>query len=342
MLFVDVEESVAARKDDDAGVLFKESMSGAIGRVKEASVFVLDANAVTMGINVWLGRPSSIIAALPFVRLPSPTVWIEFSNFAARDALASFGNDNQNLDGSVTIEKTGFLLTEKDGKIKMEMIAQYASADRIKHIELLSAICDFDIADDFSFEHLPLPIVAGNIKGDATGKAAKYYNMLARDDSELKAQREIKERFSGSTHPDFRPIMQKMSSVMSDDKLDGILQGHISDMKRLFTMQILPTLILLNCRNAVDTEHVAAPEKLNKTRRKKKRPEIGDYKLVKLHLNPQKRKIYEGSGATRQQTEGGLVIGHFKVRKSGVYWWSPFWRGPLDSKGARRVNVITT
>jgi hypothetical protein len=36
----------------------------------------------------------------------------------------------------------------------------------------------------------------------------------------------------------------------------------------------------------------------------------------------------------RQAARLHLVRGHFKIRKSGVYWWSPFARGqgtaPLD------------
>ena len=341
MLFADTEESIDLRVGHPSEVIFRESMTGVINRIKDASIFVLDPQAIEMGVNVFLGKPSSILSALPFVKLPAPSVWIEFSNFASRNAFKNFGNPNPQMDNSVIIEKTGFLLSETDGKIKMEMIAQYQSDQKIKHIELLSSVCEFDTTQDFETLPTIFPSIVRDVPDDATGKAAAYYKMLTNNETEYEAKREIGERFSGYFHPDIQSAMNKVNSGISDSDKIKFLNGHISDMERLFTMQILPTLILLNCRNAVNAEHVPAPEKLNKKRRKKGRPEIKEYNLVKLHLKSRGRKTYETSDNNGKQTSGGIVIGHFKVRKTGVYWWSPYWRGPTNEQTPRRISVIT-
>src|SRR5690606_7069330 len=113
------------------------------------------------------------------------------------------------------------------------------------------------------------------------------------------------------------------------------------EMRRLFLMQILPALILLNCRNAVDVEKVPAPEKLNKQRAKKGRAPVAEHHLVKVHLSPTRKKVYEARGGTARNVRGGLVMGHFKVRKGGIFWWSPHWRGSPTEATSPKTYVLT-
>ena len=294
-----------------------------------------------MGVNVFLSRPSSMLAALPFVRLPAERVWIEFSNLSAREALARYGNDNKWIEGGVFVERMGYLITEKDRMLEMEAFAQYRDPSRGSFIELLTAKCQFDMDDGFLSTTIESPFKPHAPRYDATGKAARYYAMLASDEREHRANEQMRERFSGRLHGDFTEIASIVSDMNGPGSMQATLTGHIGDMYRLFTIQILPALILLNCRNAVDSEYVPASEKLNKARRKKGKPEIGAYKLVKLHLTPKKRMIYGRRGETVLQTEGGLVMGHFKVRSTGIFWWSPHWRGPTSSVQPKRVHVLT-
>ncbi len=92
-------------------------------RLKSARYFVFDEQAVAMAASVAQSKPSSIVACLPFVRLPAPIVWIEFSNQHVRQAMASLGSPNIRPDVyEVDIERTGFLLSEEAGCIKMDYI----------------------------------------------------------------------------------------------------------------------------------------------------------------------------------------------------------------------------
>jgi hypothetical protein len=64
-------------------------------RISEAEVFVLDRDAVAMAAGVALSKPSSTLAALPWVRLPFERMWVEFSNQELREAMANLGSPNR-------------------------------------------------------------------------------------------------------------------------------------------------------------------------------------------------------------------------------------------------------
>jgi hypothetical protein len=340
VLFVDLAEQVDTPGDDPRKVFAAQAMTGFVRRIAQAELFVLDPTATEMGVNVFLSKPSSMLDALPFVKLPAPRLWIEFSNMAARAALARLGNDNQWAEGGVFIERTGFLITETVGGLVMECAARFRSEGRDTFSELLTARCVFDTVPG----RIVSPdkgVVAAKVGRDTTGKARKYYDLLSTDPKEYAASRELKERFSGALHPDFVDMASKFGPD-GRAALNKALEGHVDDAYRFFTLQVLPALILMNCRNAVETNVVPAPAKLNKARLKKGRPEIGPYRLLKLHLSETKRRRYETSGTSRGAVEGSLVMGHFKIRKSGVYWWSSHLRlgGPSDG-GPRAIRVLT-
>jgi hypothetical protein len=265
-------------------------------------------------------------------------VWIEYSNIAAREAFARLGNDNQWSEGGVFIERSGLLLTQKDGAIEMEAVAQFRKNDS-RIIELLTARCRFDTTPGIKIDpnEVRVPV---ELQYAATGQAKRYYDLLSRDRKELAARDEIKRRFSGSLHSDYVLMLTSIPGIK--DRVQHTLKGHVEDVFRMFTTQILPSLILMNCRNAVDREYVDAPAKLNKARRAKGRPEIGPYNIVKLKLRPKQNRIYRERGYSGVQISGGLVMGHFKVRKTGVFWWSPYLRlgGPPPSV-PRTVHMVT-
>src|SRR3546814_16359488 len=68
-------------RHDDALISTKNRLSG-------AQVYILDRDAVAIAANVSLSQPSSILSALPWVRLPFEKTWNEFTNNDVRDAMA--------------------------------------------------------------------------------------------------------------------------------------------------------------------------------------------------------------------------------------------------------------
>lgn len=93
-------------------------------------------------------------------------------------------------------------------------------------------------------------------------------------------------------------------------------------------------LMLLNCKNVV-TEDNLPPEKLNKKRRKRGKPELFTYKTLKLVLPSERQKVNEYL-STGRKIKIHLCRGHFKNytkdaplfgKYTGLYWWQPHVRG---------------
>jgi hypothetical protein len=107
-------------------------------------------------------------------------------------------------------------------------------------------------------------------------------------------------------------------------------------------------LLLLSCKN-IQTEPVSAPAKLNKKRRKKGKPEIREYNVLRLVLPGKSGKSGGSSGSDGTRTQKpSFCSGHFKTytdaaplfgRLTGRYWWEPHVRGGESAKKKQRVIV---
>jgi hypothetical protein len=85
-------------------------------------------------------------------------------------------------------------------------------------------------------------------------------------------------------------------------------------------------ILLLNSKNLTAVETVPAPERLNKQRARKGREPLLGYSTIRIKLS---RTLAQRAGAhgERNPARVHVVSGHFKVRKSGVYWWNDHTRG---------------
>jgi hypothetical protein len=85
-------------------------------------------------------------------------------------------------------------------------------------------------------------------------------------------------------------------------------------------------ILLLNSRNMTDAQTVPAPERLNRQRARKAKGPLLDYTTIRIKLS---RTMMQRAGAPGERSASRMhvVSGHFKVRKSGIYWWSDHARG---------------
>lgn len=100
---------------------------------------------------------------------------------------------------------------------------------------------------------------------------------------------------------------------------------------------ILAVIGLLNARNVVEMQAVDHGA-LNKARVRRGRPPLFEYKLLKIASRHQRRAY----GATGRHGDyapmrGHFVRGHFKVRKSGIFFWHPFARGSFKRGNISKV-----
>nr|WP_294515970.1 hypothetical protein [uncultured Rhodopila sp.] len=85
-------------------------------------------------------------------------------------------------------------------------------------------------------------------------------------------------------------------------------------------------IMLLNSRNATISEYVPAPERLNVQRVKRRKAPLLDRTTVRIRLS-RSEVARAASPGKREANRQHLVRGHFKLRRSGIYWWSDHERG---------------
>jgi hypothetical protein len=92
---------------------------------------------------------------------------------------------------------------------------------------------------------------------------------------------------------------------------------------------ILAVIGLLNARNATETETVDHT-RLNKARNKSGKPPLFEHKILKIARRQVRRVYPDGKkDSNHAPMRGHFVRGHFKARKSGIFFWHPFLRGDL-------------
>jgi hypothetical protein len=121
--------------------------------------------------------------------------------------------------------------------------------------------------------------------------------------------------------PDFAEVDAERAVGRIGDRLGGPPQGRISSDAGV----LLGVLMLLNTHNGT-RQQTANMDRLNRARAKRRLPALLGYSTVTLHLagrRAETRRWGNSSDAVREH----LVRGHFKIRKSGIFWWSPHSRG---------------
>lgn len=307
-------------------------------RIAEAEVFVLDPDATAMAASVALSRPSSILAALAFARLPFKSVWIEFENDALRRAMADLGSPNLQAPATMSrIIRSGFLLTGDGDGFDVEYVHSDEVPDGRRMIEAAPLKARFSLG-----ERAPerLPRMAGGVPS-AKGKVREHLKLISQDPGEAQAHEELESRFDYVQHPDLGGVHVSMVRLMGEDRVEAIIERQAREAWRLFSLQILPALILLNCRNAVATRDVPVSPKLNKQRAAKGKPPLVRHRVVGISLTKAKTRMAAAGTAAAQALRAALVMGHFKVRKTGIFWWHPHVRGGhLSPAEERTVRVL--
>jgi hypothetical protein len=90
-------------------------------------------------------------------------------------------------------------------------------------------------------------------------------------------------------------------------------------------------MALLNAKNGASSTFTPAPPKLNKARVKAGKPPLADFHQLTLRIGPRDAQEGRGGASGHDAMRAHTVRGHFKIRKTGIYWWRPFIRGDVTS-----------
>jgi hypothetical protein len=112
--------------------------------------------------------------------------------------------------------------------------------------------------------------------------------------------------------------------------MDGINPGLV---------ELVCVLLLLNSRNAVEIGPEADLSRLNRARAKSRKTQLLPLRPVILDITRRQRAArLAGIRTTPDEIRSALVAGHFKCRRTGVFWWSAHIRQGCGDRGAEALT----
>jgi len=100
-------------------------------------------------------------------------------------------------------------------------------------------------------------------------------------------------------------------------------------------------LLMLNSRSKIMDQTREDLSRLNKSRAKRHRLPLKEFIVTNLRLTKTQQNRADAAGMDREAARRHLVRGHFKVRSSGVYWYTAHMRGyGRNSPVARREYTV--
>lgn len=103
---------------------------------------------------------------------------------------------------------------------------------------------------------------------------------------------------------------------------------------------VLAMLGLLNARNVAETEHVDNTV-YNRKRAKKDLPPFCSHNILKIRTSHKSMLKSDKDSTEHGMIRAHFVRGHFKQRRSGLFWWGPFMRGNMDRGYVAKDYVVT-
>ncbi|MBP2229685.1 hypothetical protein J2847_002984 [Azospirillum agricola] len=274
--------------------------------------FEIGADVLAAAHQVMSTKPASMLAALHRARAPHPLTWVEWITPDDRSASRRGWLILEQEDGAIAIP---FASGRPDGAIKIQAYALDIGWDR--EVRAADLLADPDIAQ-MVLHHQETASDPAKLKA-ALEKAAPG------SDADNDVAAALTRSFSDEDFAAIIGLDDRLRMVPVDQY--GTLhpeRGSERIASRLIRCrELIAILLLINSRNAV---HVGEGEnlvKLNRARERKAKPGLVPLRPVSLDLSRRLRAARRsGGGVDEREVRAHIVRGHFKVRASGVFWWS--------------------
>ena len=233
------------------------------------------------------------LRALQVCRLPFQTCWFEWPS----------GNGH----------REGALITvESDNPLSGSCFGASWLAD-----ERAALVLPVTGRFDWREKPAPIPDTLAQLNESEWSSAAALDPWLRGEDRE--AHNEFVSRHGMSFEANLPAYMRQKGPDGTDSRFELL--------KCMFNVRAV--ILLLNSRNISHTEPQVASEKLQRARRKSGKAPLLDHTRIDIRLS---RAMAARAGAAADPgspTRLHLVRGHFKFRRTGVFWWSAYARGHI-------------
>jgi hypothetical protein len=323
--------------------------------LRRAERFVLSDEVAVAAYQLAQSRPSSLVSAMALCRAPYPTVWLEWDGGVLVKAGRHLEPYGVEPDDPQRVQATRLgCLIESHGQ------GQRGFMTWAWHLPVQGVVvCGISVAFDYGGHvgrwmraHVPNdPRWTANIDlwEDRTTipkdqvvkllRSTEKWHALAHNPTEQAALVELGDytMFWPSRHAfEFLRIIREECPPEAGRQ---IMVGWMGDMSGEAPF-VSAVLAMLCSPNALEHREVEL-ERLNRARRKNGKEPILSHRITRLHLTRARLRDAAASGMTRAEMRAHLVRGHFKVRRSGVFWWMPFVRGRGRTVERKRYEVDT-
>jgi hypothetical protein len=335
--------------------------------IKSAERFEVADDVARAAGDLVYSRPSCLAAALPLCRLPYDTMWIEY-----RGGLGP-KQGSRKFDNAPVPSKQGVLIESMPGGQTGFMTVAWLHKADCDHVESAVNISPISIYFDWRKDGDVREIVRGahemiikaipseagrelvGIYREAIEKKwANYANTDAIQhlftgsrawDKFIDNTREIEAMKVLDHHaiPGISPhgaglIAFILSRVTPEEVLEFMLKWEADVQGEGAWVQCF--LAMLNTKNPCVEHEAIDITRLNKSRRKLGRAEFLPYRRTRLTLSRAQARMAAAHGIDREAARAHLVRGHFKIRRTGVFWWSSFLRGDAAKGSEKREEYI--
>lgn len=271
--------------------------------------YVLADDVVTMSTDVLLSRPSSLQDVLGVLRIPYPSLWIEWNDDARR--AARLHRDIVKDNGKDVPARLGFLV-ETDAEGRRGTATFCWSHERPRTGPQPPAVCPYQIRFDFDAPpDAPIP--------ETDRMRIDSYRRWQGHARELAALDAISGIADLSLSDDGRRSLMTMATVTGAPEVARVLLASARDDLAGETLQIVSILMLLAARNGIER----TPEdrtQLNRARRKRGEPELLSHVVATMRLSKGERRSLATGGGAGVSPRAHIVRGHYCVRGRTIYW----------------------
>lgn len=306
-----IRRSMVTTGAPDGGALATSYLEKTYGwwtaELRESQRFMLDDTVALTIQHVASGRPSSILAARDYIRLPYEQCWFEWADTARTKARHS----PSPILAAVRLfpaKRVGFLCRqESDNEISIQLAWSGHDKREIVQTSPLTMVLDRRKTREISATDAQLHALRPDVAQSEFAALRLLDSWWDMGCSSFHAM---------AYPPDLRAaFQQRVIEKQQIYETDWAGEGSF----------FCALLIMLNTKNgvALETSNLAV---LNKSRLRSGKRSLLDHQIVQLrHHRETRRGNVHGDGGSVARAH--LVRGHFKVRQSGVFWWSPFVRG---------------
>ncbi len=335
------------------------AVSSLAASIRAAECFELTSDVASAIAIVRYSRPSSILAAITYARPPFPKTWVEW---VCHDISKTFPSRADATAERPMPRRMGALIEEiEDGLFGITWAWSHRDHGiKVCPLGIVHAYRDggvdrfFERLEDPNSQRQQMEIFNQPIARKTIDKikqplsfseankllaqANSVWRNYAERSEEVAAVVELSKWSTIGLSPHAVKMMALFERTLPADQYQQLRESFVNDIEGEGAF-IEAFLILLNTKNGVVSEK-EDHSRLNTAREKAKKPPLREFQITRMSLSRHALRGEMSGSATREECRQHYVRGHFKVRRTGVYWWSPFVRGSSTVAVPRERYIV--